>query len=82
MGYFGALDLLMRGLFWVLLWRGYDEIGPRWAPADVLMNDGKTLGVGPDLKEDAIQIVPKGEVQAVGFVGVPVLSRQDVPLRR
>lgn len=31
MGYFGCLDLLMRGLFWVLLWRGYDEIGPRWA---------------------------------------------------
>lgn len=31
MGYFGALDLLMRGIFWVLLWRGYDEIGPRWA---------------------------------------------------
>ena len=31
MGHFGALDLLMRGLFWVLLCRGYDEIGPRWA---------------------------------------------------
>lgn len=31
MGYFGCLDLLMRGIFWVLLWRGYDEIGPRWA---------------------------------------------------
>ena len=31
MGYFGALDLLMRGIFWLLLWRGYDEIGPRWA---------------------------------------------------
>jgi hypothetical protein len=31
MGYFGCLELLMRGLFWVLLWRGYDEIGPRWA---------------------------------------------------
>lgn len=31
MGYFGCLDLLMRGLFWVLLWRGYDQIGPRWA---------------------------------------------------
>lgn len=31
MAYFGFLDLLMRGLFWVLLWRGYDEIGPRWA---------------------------------------------------
>ena len=30
MGYFGCLDLLMRGIFWVLLWRGYDEIGPRW----------------------------------------------------
>jgi hypothetical protein len=30
MGYFGCLDLLMRGIFWILLWRGYDELGPRW----------------------------------------------------
>lgn len=30
MGYFGCLGLLIPGTFWVLLWRGYDEIGPRW----------------------------------------------------
>lgn len=54
------------------------EIGP----ADVLMDYGKALGIGPDLKEDAIQVVPKGEVQAVGFLGIPVLGRQDIPLRR
>jgi hypothetical protein len=49
--------------------------------ADILMDDGKTLGIGPDLKEDAIQIVPKGEVQTVGFPGIPPLGRQDIPLR-
>lgn len=50
--------------------------------ADVLVNDGKTLGMGSNQKENAIQIVPKREVQAVSFLGVPALGRQDVPLRR
>ncbi len=31
MGYFGCLGLVIPGIFWGLLWRGYDEIGPRWA---------------------------------------------------
>ena len=30
MGYFGCLGLLIPGTFWVLLWRGYGQIGPRW----------------------------------------------------
>jgi len=30
MAYFGCLSLVIPGIFWVLLWRGYDEIGPRW----------------------------------------------------
>lgn len=48
--------------------------------ADILVDDRKTLRIGPDLKEDAIQIVPKGEIQTVGFLGIPPLGCQDIPL--
>lgn len=53
---------------------------PEIGSTDLLVNDRGSCGMSTDLEEGAIQVIPKGKIQAGPLLGVPLLGTEEIPL--
>lgn len=53
---------------------------PEVGPADLLVNDRESCGMGTDLQQGPIQVIPEGKIQARPLLGVPLLGSEEIPL--